>query len=65
MTQTEKLTSGETNPYALGLEISNYRGLPTVEHAGTDLGYRSNIIRFPQQHFSVVAFAIRRRTPRC
>lgn len=54
MTQTEKLTSGETNPYALGLEISNYRGLPTVEHAGTDLGYRSNFIRFPQQHFSVV-----------
>ena len=54
MTQTEKLTSGETNPYALGLEIWNYRGLSTVEHAGTDLGYRSNIIRFPQQHFSVV-----------
>jgi hypothetical protein len=25
-----------------------------VEHAGTDLSYRSNFIRFPQQHFSVV-----------
>jgi hypothetical protein len=25
-----------------------------VEHSGGDAGYRSNIIRFPEQHFSVV-----------
>jgi CubicO group peptidase (beta-lactamase class C family) len=55
MTQTEKLTSGKDNNYALGLVIGNYRGLPTVEHGGSDAGYRSDIIRFPQQHFSVVS----------
>lgn len=55
MTRTEKLTSGKDNDYALGLVTGNYRGLPTVGHSGSDAGYRSNIIRFPQQHFSVVS----------
>jgi CubicO group peptidase (beta-lactamase class C family) len=55
MTQTEKLSSGKGNDYALGLVLGKYRGLPTVEHSGSDAGYRSNIIRFPQQHFSVVS----------
>jgi CubicO group peptidase (beta-lactamase class C family) len=55
MTQTEKLTNGQDNNYALGLVVGSYRGLPTVEHGGADAGYRSNIIRFPQQHFSVVS----------
>jgi len=55
MTRTEKLTSGKDNGYALGLVVANYRGLPTVEHSGSDAGYRSNIIRFPQQHFSIVS----------
>ena len=31
MTETEKLTSGKDNDYALGLVIGSYRGLPTVE----------------------------------
>jgi CubicO group peptidase (beta-lactamase class C family) len=55
MTQTEKLSSGKDNDYALGLDLGKYRELPTVEHSGSDAGYRSNIIRFPQQHFSVLS----------
>jgi CubicO group peptidase (beta-lactamase class C family) len=55
MTRTEKLNSGKDNDYALGLVMGNYRGLPTVGHSGSDAGYRSNIIRFPEQHFSVVS----------
>jgi hypothetical protein len=55
MTKTERLTSGTDNNYALGLVIGNYRGLPTVEHGGSDAGYRSDIIRFPEQHFSVIS----------
>ena len=55
MTRTEKLNSGKDNDYALGLVMGNYRGLPTVGHSGSDAGYRSNIIRFPKQHFSVVS----------
>jgi hypothetical protein len=38
----------------LGLEMSNYRGLPIVEHSGALNGYRTEILRFPEQRFSVV-----------
>ncbi len=53
MTQTDKLSTGESNHYALGLELGQYRGLPIVEHGGSDAGYRADILRFPTQHFSV------------
>jgi CubicO group peptidase (beta-lactamase class C family) len=48
-----KLNDGTTLSYALGLTIGTYRGLPIVEHGGADAGYRSDLIRFPKQHFSV------------
>jgi hypothetical protein len=35
------------------LEIGKYRGLRTVDHGGADAGYRSDLVRFPDQHFSV------------
>ena len=38
--------------YASGLSIGTYRGLPTVDHSGGDAGYRSDMTRFPDQHFS-------------
>jgi CubicO group peptidase (beta-lactamase class C family) len=46
------LNSGELQDYASGLSIGKYRGLPTVGHGGADAGYRSDITRFPEQHFS-------------
>jgi CubicO group peptidase (beta-lactamase class C family) len=55
MTRTDKLTTGEENYYAMGLMLLQYRGLPIVEHGGADAGYRANILRFPEQHFSVIA----------
>ena len=51
--QKGKLNNGEEIFYALGLGIETYRGLPTVEHPGTDAGYAADILRFPQQKFSV------------
>ncbi len=48
-----KLNSGEQIDYAAGLAISKYRGLNIVDHGGADAGYRSDLIRFPDQHFSV------------
>lgn len=53
MLEPGKLNSGETLDYAFGLKIGNYRGLPIVDHAGADAGYRAHLIRFPEQHFSV------------
>src|ERR1700733_4108231 len=48
-----KLNNGEQLDYAFGLVIGTYRGLATVDHAGGDAGYRSDMIRFPDQHFTV------------
>lgn len=48
------LNDGRENDYAYGLRLGSYRGLPTVEHSGSFIGFNTNIIRFPQQHFSVV-----------
>jgi len=48
------LKSGKQIDYALGLEISRYRGLPIVEHGGALFGYRTEILRFPEQRFSVI-----------
>ena len=52
MQQRGKLNNGEQIDYASGLEIGSYRGLPTVDHGGADAGYRSDMTRFPDQHFS-------------
>lgn len=48
------LNNGKPIDYTLGLEISTYRGLPTVEHAGGLFGYSTEILRFPDQKFTVV-----------
>jgi CubicO group peptidase (beta-lactamase class C family) len=48
------LNNGKQIEYALGLFISSYRGLPIVEHGGALFGYRTELLRFPQQKFSVI-----------
>jgi CubicO group peptidase (beta-lactamase class C family) len=53
MLERGKLNSGEQQDYASGLVIGTYKGLPTVGHGGADAGYRSDMERFPEQHFSV------------
>jgi hypothetical protein len=51
--QRGKLNSGVDLDYASGLVHGKYRGLPTVGHGGADAGYRADLLRFPDQHFSV------------
>ncbi len=53
MLERGKLNNGEQLDYAFGLVVGKYKGLPTVDHAGGDAGYRSDMRRFPEQHFSV------------
>src|SRR5581483_8571412 len=48
------LNNGKTINYELGLELDTYRGLPVVEHCGALLGYRTELLRFPEQKFSVI-----------
>ena len=47
------LNDGKKTGYALGLALGTYQGLKTVEHSGGDAGFRSHLVRFPEQHFSV------------
>ena len=39
--------------YASGIVHGTYRGVQTVGHGGADAGYRSALLRFPQQRFGV------------
>lgn len=48
------LTKGDTIDYAFGLSHGTYKGLKTIAHSGADAGYRSVIVRFPQQRFAVI-----------
>jgi len=48
-----KLNTGKELEYAKGLFIGDYRGLHTVSHGGAWGGYRAELLRFPEQHFSV------------
>jgi CubicO group peptidase (beta-lactamase class C family) len=54
MLERGTLGNGEQTGYAFGLMIGTYRGLLTVEHGGSDAGYQSTILRFPDQHFTAV-----------
>jgi CubicO group peptidase (beta-lactamase class C family) len=48
------LSSGDTLDYAFGLRVDEYRGLPTVEHGGSMMGFRTFYLRFPGERTSLV-----------
>jgi CubicO group peptidase (beta-lactamase class C family) len=48
------LNNGKETDYGFGLELSTYRGLPIVEHNGGLFGYSTDILRFPEQRFTIV-----------
>jgi CubicO group peptidase (beta-lactamase class C family) len=47
------LNNGERLDYAFGVVHGTYRGLATIGHAGSDAGYRSAFLRFPDRRFGV------------
>ncbi len=53
MQETGTLNDGEKINYARGLVVGDYKGLRIVEHSGADAGYRSHLMRFPDERFSV------------
>jgi CubicO group peptidase (beta-lactamase class C family) len=48
------LSDGNKIAYGMGLIPGNYRGLPIIEHNGALFGYRADLLRFPDQRFSVI-----------
>ena len=53
------LNNGESSGYAFALNNGTYRGLRTVSHGGSLAGYRAQLMRFPDQDFSVIILANR------
>jgi CubicO group peptidase (beta-lactamase class C family) len=48
------LNDGDTLSYAAALQIGEYKGLRTVAHGGALGGYRAQLLRFPDERFSVI-----------
>ena len=53
------LNDGEELEYAFGLNVGSYRGLRLVSHGGSFVGFRADIIRFPDERFSVICLCNR------
>ncbi|MBP9927318.1 MAG: beta-lactamase family protein [Cyclobacteriaceae bacterium] len=53
------LNDGKSAGYAFALQNGTYRGLKTVSHSGSLAGYRAQLVRFPEQQFSVIILANR------
>ena len=49
------LADGDQLTYAFGLTIDDYRGLRTVGHGGSMMGFKAAYLQFPEQRFSVIA----------
>jgi len=57
MEQKFVLNNGDTIDYAFAQVINKYKGLKSASHSGGDAGYRSFLLRFPEQKFSVAVFS--------
>jgi hypothetical protein len=57
MHTTGTLNDGKKLEYAFALGIGEYNGLKIVHHAGARACYRSELLRFPGQQFSVICLA--------
>ena len=53
------LNNGEKTGYAFGLRVGNYKGSKTISHSGGSMGYRTRLLRFPEQKCTVIILANR------
>lgn len=53
------LNSGKAIEYAAGLRVATTRGLPTISHGGAWVGYRSQILRFPDERLTAIVLCNR------
>jgi len=51
------LNNGEKLDYAFGLGVSDYKGLKMISHGGAFVGFRADMIRFPEQRLTVICLA--------
>jgi CubicO group peptidase (beta-lactamase class C family) len=55
--QTGVLNNGKELKYAFGLNVGQYKGLKLVAHGGAFVGFRADMIRFPEEKFTVICLA--------
>ena len=53
LTTPGRFNDGSAQDYAGGLGLGEYRGLATVSHGGSFVGFRTYALRFPDQAFAV------------
>jgi CubicO group peptidase (beta-lactamase class C family) len=51
------LNGGAKLDYAAGLFVGNHRGLKAVRHGGAWVGYRAEMLRFPDERLTVICLA--------
>ena len=49
-----QLNNGNSLSYAFGLMIGQHRGFKTISHGGSFIGFKSELLRFPEQRLSVI-----------
>ena len=57
MSRQGKLNNGASINYAWGLQTHTYRGLPMIEHGGFMINFDSEMMRFPDQRFTVIVLS--------
>ena len=57
MQRRGRTADGDDLSYASGLEWDSYRGLTTVGHSGSAVGYVADFVQFPEERFSVVVMS--------
>lgn len=53
------LNDGKVLDYAFALQHGEHRGLKTIDHAGAFMGFRAQLLRFPDERLSVVVLCNR------
>ncbi|WP_299252694.1 serine hydrolase [uncultured Aquimarina sp.] len=48
------LKNGNTLSYALGQVVHSYKNRKVISHGGSDAGYKSQILRFPEEKLSII-----------
>jgi hypothetical protein len=49
----DTLNNGDTIPYTSGFNVRKYKGIRIVEHIGSTVGFKTQIMHFPEADFSV------------
>lgn len=53
------LNDGSEHGYAFGLRVADIQGRPSVSHGGSWVGYRAEMLRFPDERLTVICLANR------